>query len=356
MVVSLAWLVPAILGGVNVIAQNRLYHQGSLPWRAIIFDFGDWLLYALLTPGVFALSRRWPLQKPHLARRVVLHLALSLLFCAAWAGVGTLLRAIVQPRALDEGVIQSFVSWVFITFPFGVAVYLMVVGIEHATRYFVEVRDRELQVARLSEQLAGARFAALEARLNPHFLFNTLNTVTVLVREGDRPGATRMVEQLSDILRRTLRQDRRSEVALEEELELIQQYLAIEQQRFSDRLRTELSIDPATRTAALPSFALQHLVENAIRHGVARQTEAGRVGITARRDGDTLVLTVTDDGPGIDASSAEPAGHGLANTRERLKALYQDRTTLDVRRAPEGGTIATLRLPWHVPAPVSPGG
>jgi len=179
-------------------------------------------------------------------------------------------------------------SWLFVTLPFGVAVYLCVVGIEHAIRYFIEAREREVQVARLSEQLAGARFAALQAQVNPHFLFNTLNTIAVFVRDNDRQAAVRIIEGLSEVLRTTLSSHRANEVPLGEELELVRQYVAIEEARFSDRLRPEFNIDDTCLSAMIPSFALQHLVENAIRHGIARQPDGGRLIIAARRDGEML--------------------------------------------------------------------
>jgi len=347
MLVSAAWLAPAVLGAVNELAQRRLWGGPQASTAEVLFASGDWLLYAFLTPAVFVIARTWPLSRPHLARRVVLHLAISLLFCAAWAGAGVVLKVALMPRAVEGGAARSFVSWLFITFPFGVAVYFAVVGIEHAIRYFEEARDRELQMARLSEQITSARFAALQARLNPHFLFNTLNTIAVLVRDGDRTAATRMVEQLSDVLRRTLSRHRTNEVTLEEELELVRQYLAIEQARFPDRLRLAFEIDESLLSAAVPSFALQHLVENAIRHGIAKRAEAGHVRVVARRDGDTLELSVIDDGPGFAATAEMPKGHGIENTRERLRALYGDRASLVIARGPIGGTIATLRAPYH---------
>lgn len=347
MLVSAAWIGPAILGGVDVVMQYRLRGDEPAPWSAVLFVSGDWLLYALLTPAVFAIARRWPLERPHLVRRAALHLLVSLLFCAAWAGAGTVLRMVLEPAALSDGAGLHFVGWLFITLPFGVAVYLAVVGIEHAIRYYDEAREREIQVARLSEQLSGARFSALQAQLNPHFLFNTLNTIAVLVRDGDRTGAVRIVEQLSDVLRRTLSRHRANEVTLQEELELVRQYLAIEQVRFSDRLRITFEIDDAVLSAAVPSFALQHLVENAIRHGIARRLEAGQVTVTARRDGDSLEMSVSDDGPGIDVQTASPTRHGIENTRERLRALYGERASLVVARGAIGGTIATLRLPYR---------
>jgi two-component system LytT family sensor kinase len=347
MFVSAAWIVPAILGAVDAAVQPRLWGDKPANVRAILFVAGDWFLYALLTPGVFAISKRWPLARPRLARRAVLHLSLSLLFCVAWAGCGTMLRALLQPQALGGNVERSFLSWLFVTFPFGVAVYLSMVGVEHAVRYFAEMRDREIQMARLAEQLSSARFAALQAQLNPHFLFNTLNTITVLVRDGDRRGATRIIEHLSEVLRRTLSRHRNNEVPLQEELELVRQYLAIEQARFSDRLRAGFDIEDSVLSAAVPGFALQHLVENAIRHGIARRSEAERVTVAARRDRDMLELSVTDDGPGIATDAMMVEGHGVANTRERLRALHGDRASLSVTPVGSGGTIATLRLPYR---------
>ena len=362
MIVSSAWILPAAFAAINRIAQVRLQGWDPVTARDLLWEGGDWFLYAFLTPGVFAVSKRWPLARPHLARRVVLHLIISLLFCVAWATCGQVFRLVLLrvfapdmvQTAMQAGAGQfwrhvgvEWLSWIFITLPFGVAVYLCVVGIEHATRYFIEARDREVQLARLSEQLAGARFAALQAQVNPHFLFNTLNTIAVLVRDNDRQGAVRIVEQLSEVLRSTLSSHRANEVTLGEELELVRQYVAIEQARFSDRLRPEFRIDAALLSAAVPNFAVQHLVENAIRHGIARHPDAGRLIIAARRAGDLLEISVTDDGVGIEEKLVIPKGHGIENTRERLRALYGENASLVIVRRTEGGTVATLRVPYR---------
>jgi LytS/YehU family sensor histidine kinase len=222
-----------------------------------------------------------------------------------------------------------------------------VTGLAHAIRFFAQSSEREVQLARLAEQLAGARFAALEAQVNPHFLFNTLNTIAVRARDGDTAGTVWMVEQLSDLLRRTLRRHRASEVRLEEELDLVDQYLAIEQARFPDRLHPVVDIDDAVRDAAIPGFALQHLVENAIRHGIAKRSDAGQIEIAARRTGDILEVSVADDGTGIDEEAALPPGRGIANTRERLRGMYADRASLDLAPRAGGGTIARLRVPYR---------
>ncbi len=355
MIVSAAWILPAVFAAINRIVQARLQGWEPATIRDVLFEGGDWFLYALLTPGVFAVSKRWPLTRPHLVRRALIHLLFSILFCVAWASCGQILRLVLALIFAPEMVGGDqfwrqfgveWLSWIFITLPFGVAVYLCVVGIEHAIRYFIEVREREVQLARLSEQLAGARFAALQAQVNPHFLFNTLNTIAVLVRDDDRHGAVRIVEHLSEMLRRTLSRHRANQVSLGEELELVRQYVAIEQARFSDRLRPEFRVADALLPAVVPSFALQHLVENAIRHGIAREPDAGVLIVAARRDGDVLEITVTDDGVGIDAAAPIPPGHGIDNTRERLRGLYGENASLEVVPGPEGGTIATLRVPY----------
>jgi two-component system LytT family sensor kinase len=362
MLVSAVWVGPAVLSAINQVAQRRLHGDPPASLRELLWSGGDWLVYAFLTPAIFWASNRWPIEKPHIARRAALHLSISLLLSAAWAVGGKVLEAalaaLLTPGEMKTAmeaagdqlwrkVSVDVVGWIFITLPFGMVVYLSVMGMAHGIRYFVQAREREVQLARLSEQLAGARFAALQAQLNPHFLFNTLNTIAVRARDGDGAGTARMVEQLSEVLRRTLSRDRVNEVTLEEELELVREYLAIEQARFPDRLHPAFEVSDPMLTAAVPSFALQHLVENAIRHGITKRSGAGRVTVTARRDGDALELSVIDDGVGIDAHAAVPKGHGIANTRERLRALYGEGASLVVARGPQAGTIATLRIPYR---------
>jgi LytS/YehU family sensor histidine kinase len=233
------------------------------------------------------------------------------------------------------------------TLPYGVPIYLAMVGVEHAIRYFVEARDRELQMARLSEQLSTARFETLQARVNPHFLFNTLNTITVLVRDDDKRGATRIVEHLAEVLRITLSRHRAPEVSLGDELELVRQYLAIEQARFPDRLQPVIDVDEGLLSASVPSFAMQQLVENAVRHGIARQSDAARLTIAARRERGILEIVVSNDGPPFEAAATSSRQGGISNTRDRLRVLYGVRASLAIEPGADGGTVATLRLPFR---------
>ena len=185
-------------------------------------------------------------------------------------------------------------------------------------------------------------------QMQPHFLLNSLNAIAVIVRDKDTPTALRMLEQLGDMLRRVMRADRPQEVTLAEELEFVRQYLSIEEIRFSDRLRPVFDIDNTLLGAAVPEFVLQPLVENALRHGLARREEAIRLRIEVRREGGELVLSVTDDGPGpaLDPAALQE-GVGLSNTRERLATLHGKSARLELRRTPSGGAAAIVRLPYH---------
>ena len=362
MLVSAVWIAPAVLATISQIAQRRLNGEPPASARDLLWAGGDWMVYAIVTPAIFAVSRRWPIERPRVPRRALLHLLFALLFCVTWATLGKVLdlglalafrsgdfyaRITTAGARLWPNLWWELVGWIFITLPFGVVVYLSIAGIAHAIRYFLEATDREVQLARMSEQLVSTRLAALQAQLNPHFLFNSLNTIAVLVRDGDTRAAARVIEQLSDVLRSTLNRTQANEVTLEDELALVRQYLAVEEARFSDRLRPVLDVDPSALSAAVPRFALQHLVENALRHGIAKRTEAGKVVVTARPSGDMLELSVEDDGPGPAAGATEVKGHGLENTRERLRTLYGDRASLTVGAAGPLGTVARLRIPYR---------
>jgi len=356
--VSAAWLGPAILAAFEAYMQSRLGNGPPATWRTLVWEGGDWLIYALLTPVVFLLARRYPLKRGRAALHTVIHLVAAILLCAVWAGAGTLLRWAMFPSVATPTA-RGVASWFFTSLPFGVAVYFAVLGVEHATFFFLEARARETQATQLSAQLAEARLAALRTQLQPHFLLNSLNAITVIVRDRDTKTATRMLEQLGDMLRRVTRTDRPHEVTLADELDFVRQFLAIEEMRFSDRLRPVFNVDPALLGAAVPEFLLQPLVENALRHGLAKRVTATMLTIEARRDRDELVLTVTDDGPGPEAGPEERReGVGLSNTRERLATLYGERARLLLTATPQGGAAAEVRLPYRdiaASAEVGPG-
>lgn len=348
MLVSAAWIGPAVLGAIDGIAQHYIWNEeGALNTGRVLFVSIDWLLYAFLTPGVFLFARRWPIGRGRLLPNATLHVAVAMLFCVAWAGLGAILRIVVEHGAVPDDALRGFISWLFTTLPFGLAVYFGMVAIEHAIRHFETSRDHEMKVARLNAQLSSARLLALQAQLNPHFLFNSLNTIAVLVREGKGKVATDVVEHLGEVLRSTLSASNTPEHALSDEIELVRQYLAVEKARFSDRLEPRIAIPNALMSAAVPRFAVQHLVENAIRHGIGRSSNAGLVELTARRVGGMLEIAVRDDGPGFNDAVQPLAAHGIENTRERLRTMYGSSAMLHVARAPAGGTMAVLTIPYR---------
>jgi LytS/YehU family sensor histidine kinase len=234
--------------------------------------------------------------------------------------------------------------------------YAGLIGLVHALSYYRLFRDREVRNSQLETRLARSQLQVLRAQLQPHFLFNTLNSIAALMHR-DVESADRMVTRLGDLLRLSLSHTERQEVPLRQELAFLEKYLDIQRTRFRDRLTARVSADADALDGLVPSLILQPLVENAIRHGIEPRAAAGRVDVRARLDGDALVVEVEDDGPGLSPDArGEPngCGIGLANTRARLEQLYGDRQRLTLSNGP-GGLLVRVELPYRVgqlPTPV----
>ena len=225
-----------------------------------------------------------------------------------------------------------------------------------ARNYFLRYRVRreeagnlKAQAAQLQAQLADARLAALRSQLNPHFLFNTLHAVSALV-ERDPRGVRRMVARLSELLRTSLDEADEPEITLDRELKFSERYLDIMQIRFQGNLQVSLRIEPDVRDALVPNLILQPLVENAVKHGVSKLEEMGRIEIVARRLGERVVLSVRDNGPAFSVAKSSD-GLGLRNTRARLAQLYGAEQSLTLRPAPGGGLVAEVPSVWSIVRP-----
>jgi LytS/YehU family sensor histidine kinase len=244
--------------------------------------------------------------------------------------------------------LKTFYQVLLRYFDYGFYIYFIILLLNHALEYYRRFQDEQLSASQLKAELAQAQLQALKMQLHPHFLFNTLNAIAVLIEE-DPKAARAMLGQLSDLLRLTLENVETQEVPLRQELEFLDQYLRIQQTRFGERLAIRKAIDPATIEASVPYLILQPLVENAIRHGIAPRDAAGTVRIGASRSGDRLRLIVEDDGLGLakDGRSQEGTGIGLGGTRARLQQLYAGRATFDLQPRVPTGAIATLDLPFH---------
>lgn len=229
-----------------------------------------------------------------------------------------------------------------------IVVYGGIVSLTHAIAFLRRSQQRERRTLELEASLSRARLDALRLQINPHFLFNALNAIASLIHT--RPDAAdEMTVSLSELLRASLHGAGNHEVTLTEEMELLRLFTDIERTRFGDRIRFVEDIAPDARPARVPSFILQPLVENAIRHGLEPRTEPGTVTIAARRAGEQLHLTVSDDGTGFSPASqpGTTGGIGLTNVRDRLRALYGERQNLSIAPAAVRGTVVTLTIPWH---------
>jgi hypothetical protein len=353
--IAASCVVPAILDGWQSYMQWRLGGGDGSPWAGVAFQAGEWIILGSLTPIVYLLAMRFPPRPPRLARHLLVHLGGALVLCVGWASAGIGLRAMLGILPERMRLVDHAASWMLTSLPWSVFMYFAILGSVLAFAYFFESREREATAARLEAQVAASRLGALRMQLRPHFLFNSLNAVAVLVRDRRTEEAARVVEQLSDILRQLLAGENEQEVPLSREVALLRKFLAIEEVRFSDRLNVVWRIDPSTEEALVPSFALQPLVENALRHGVAAMSEPGTVAIDTRVEGDDLVVRVSNDVP--DAGSRaerQGSGVGIRNTRERLATMYGERAGLSLDEEP-GRVTAIMRLPFRTSTSPSSG-
>jgi LytS/YehU family sensor histidine kinase len=247
------------------------------------------------------------------------------------------------PFYLDR--VYAYAAWMG---PWEILIYGCIVGGSIAIDYQKQLRDRELHASRLEAQVTRARLENLQQQLQPHFLFNTLNSISVLVQKGDQKAATRMLSNLSDLLRYVLSRDQTREVALTDELEFVRRYVEIEQTRHGERLQVEIHVDPDTLRARVPGFILQLLVENAIRHGVSKKAGPGKVDVRVARENGHLSMVVADNGVGLPLEGATRIreGVGISNARRRLELLYGDGFVFDLRNGESGGAVARMEIPF----------
>jgi two-component system LytT family sensor kinase len=359
---ELAAIVAFWVGYALLTLANRIFDQGG-PSAAIngriIVAAVEAMCWMVLTPVLFALVGRFDLERSRPQRERwlgVLLIALVTVVSAALLGfVGRELREVFTPfqgRGPGGGGRGGPPPNVRLWFGFFNALVLAlgVVATGVARAYSLRLRARRDPAIQLTSQLAEARLDALRRQLDPHFLFNTLNAIASLV-ERDPRGVRRMIARLGDLLRHSFEGGQESEVTLRRELALLDLYVDIVKVRFQDRLTVDIRVDDEVLDALVPTFILQPLVENAVKHGVERRTEGGRVTVEAARDGDALVVRVVNDAPAeapVAASPTSRTGVGIRNTRARLEQLYGARQRFTLERDSERGVVAEVRLPFHV--------
>ncbi|MEM8960629.1 MAG: histidine kinase [Acidobacteriota bacterium] len=326
-----------------------------VPWTRVVSQLIGWYLWGLFLPPIWYLVRRFPLERRNWTSRVVLYIAFGLLISAVYGFLDLLKAEIIESVVLGRFAIQlrpigDLATYLLNGIELSLIIYFTIVLALYASSYYRKYFEGEVAASRLEAQLVRSQLDVLKMQLHPHFLFNTLNAISALMHR-DVDAADRMIALLSDLLRRSLEKDDRHEVPLRDELELLDHYLQIERIRFRDRLQVMMDIDPECLDAHVPKLILQPLVENAIRHGIAMASAAGRIAVVAERRGRMIRLEVADDGPGLPRDPSKlREGVGLANTRARMQQLYGVDQRLDMRESRWGGLAVVLELPFSTQA------
>lgn len=338
---------------VFVMHAEGMHHAWLILFATVIFS---WLPWAVATPVILHLGRKFPIARPFRFFTWLVHLCTCTatgLAASAWAAcLYFLLNPYLEPYR------TPYTRLWFVKFYNGllscVVLYTGILTLTYVWDSRARLAFREAEGARLNEQLVMAQLHALRQQIEPHFLFNTLNSVAGLVREGKNDSAVSMIAELSDLLRRMLDDSARQQVPLREEMDFAEKYLSIQKLRFTDRLQIEVNVPGELYLAQVPSLILQPMVENAIKHGIAKQAKGGTIRIAASRRDGTLTLSVSDDGPGLPATwEASRTGIGISNVRSRLQTLYGSAFDISIRNQNSGGVEVSVALPFVLAAPAS---
>jgi signal transduction histidine kinase len=319
-------------------------------WRSIVvLNFSYWYVWALFTPAIVWLSQHFRLERQSLLLAVIVHVPGVALFSFAhiavmgavqWWLAATAGRSLSWWLEVKRSTLQNF-DWEMMT-------YWAIAGLSHAVLYYRESRDRAVRTSQLETRLIEAQMATLQQQLQPHFLFNTLHAISTLMHR-DVEAADRTLMSLSDLLRMTLDNVGQQEVTLQAELDFVSKYLEIERTRFADRLVVTFNIDPVALDSLVPSLLLQPLVENAIKHGVAKKAGAGHIEISARNQHGKLWIEIRDDGAGLSESglAALQKGIGVSTTRARLQHQFGADFRFEFHRQ-EPGVAVVIAVPWRI--------
>lgn len=331
---------------VFVMRAEGMHHNWGRLFIALLIG---WLPWALATPTVLRLGRRYPPIQWRPISTWIRHLAACTaigLISAAWTAA---LEKLMNPYANMPG--PGTYSRLFLEkFYSGLLSYLVLYITILLASYMLDSRERlaleQTETARLNEQLSKAQLSALRRQIEPHFLFNTLNSIAGLVREKRNDAAVTMIVELSDFMRRVLEDSNRQQVPLGEELEFARKYLDIQKVRFVERLQCTVNVPNDLLLAQVPTLILQPMVENAIKHGIAKRAQGGAVRILASRSNDMLTLSVYNDGPSLPANSEPHSGIGISNIRTRLQSLYGDDFKLNMHNQAPGGVEVSVSVPF----------
>jgi sensor histidine kinase YesM len=335
------WTAFGLFSFGQILIYNAVSGEQPLPWRPLLLvSLTSAWMWAALTPAALWVANRLRFDLEQRARSLLLH---------GLAGVCFVLLSTVLDRTmstiLSHSALRPFVSSLLYRFDSRLLAYLCIVTVSQAARYALLYREREVRAAELEAQLARAELQLLKMQLQPHFLFNALNTIAEMAH-NDPNSADRLIARLGHLLRLSLEQAGHQVVPFRQELKILDAYLEIEQTRFQDRLVVRSEIPADVLDAGVPALLLQPLVENAIRHGTSPRTGEGRIEIRGLHDGDHLRIEIRDAGRGFPLEREFSEGLGLRNTRERLRQLYGPEQQFTLGNNPWGGAVVTIVLPF----------
>ena len=340
------WTIVALFFSTQVYLMNYAEKQPIRYAQSFLVQASACYLWALATPLVLWLSNRFRIERSNWVRRVPLHLLFGLVLCSLQIALNFILYMTLMGRGSSITPFRVF-NYVYYNLDRWLLFYGMILLLSHAFNYYQSFRKGELKASRLHTQLVQSQLEALKMQVQPHFLFNTLHSISALLSK-DTDGARKMITRLGDFLRLTLENSGSMEVTLQQEIEFLHGYLEIERIRFQDRLTTDIHVDPAVLDVRVPNLILQPIVENAMRHAIGNST-SGRVEIRAVPRNGVVRIEVKDNGPGIqvDRSLEAPRGRGLglANTRARLAGLYGTAASFELTNDPAGGLVVALEIP-----------
>jgi two-component system LytT family sensor kinase len=350
LVLAALWCIPGLIQAASYYAAFALKGDNSLSVAtALLWRLPEWQVWALATPVIVWAARRFPVAS---WKGAPVHLVLATLVAIADVTVNFYVGRLLEQTPFTTADYWDFMPLMLLkTAFFELMVYSAVLIADQAFAYQRRYREAALAQTQLEARLVEAQLDALKHQLHPHFLFNTINAINVLMRKGESAAAIRMLNGMSDLLRRSLTSLRVELVSLDEELDFIARYLDIETTRFPDRLRVALDIDPAARSASIPCMLLQPIVENAIEHGIAPRVEGGTIAITARLVDNKLRIEIRNDACETPAKR-EGHGVGLSNVRKRLAQLYPNAHVFELECAPSGA-VAIIEIPYQE-APCAP--
>ena len=352
LLVAAAWLLPGLYYAVQVYLEQSPGGPGVTQptlGAALMHGIVFWFLWAASTPLIALLARTFPLEGERWTDGLQFHLPAGLIFSLLHLLAYVIITSSIEARHLPysfEEFLRNFQKVFFRSFAWWSLVYWAVLIASYAWDYHARYRSGLLRASQLETELAQAELRALRMQLHPHFLFNTLNSISALLHT-DTEAADRMIARLGDFLRMTLSSQSTHQVTLADELKFLECYLSIERERFRERLRISIDIEPNALSSLVPHLLLQPIVENAIRHGIAHLERAGSLAVRARIDDNYLRIEVEDDGPGLDTSVAGD-GVGFRNTRSRLEALYGVNHRFLLSRPVSGGLLVTIELPLEM--------